>query len=1057
MTDDSQVPDNAHSKKVPKLRVHVPEDREETLQRVFGTSQVFYSFDRKPRTGSTVPVKVKEYYHQGHQCLEHEDWENAVLFFSRALHLNPNLANFYVFRAEAFIQLCDFSSALQNLRRAYSYQPENSKYLERLAFVLYLQGQCLYELCDFQEALYVFLQASDLQPQNPSFCYRCIACLLALNRHQDCLSLITREVKQGRASADVYILRARIYNFFQKPKLCYQDLRSALLFDPKHPQAKGLLQMMVNQAKQSFQDASILAVQGKLHRALKRICCAIENNPLDPNLFLFRGTMYRRLKQFDPAVEDFLKALDMVTDSQGSLVQKTQRQLLLTYNDFAVHCYTQGSYQEGVLLLNKAIRDEQKEKSLYINRGDCFFQLGNLAFAEADYKQALALSPQDEGANLRMGVLQEKMGFCEQTRRQFHTAEDHFSTAIKHNPEKPQYYMHRAKSRQLMQNVLGAREDVATVLLLNPNYPKIAPLMTNLFPGMTVEDVLKSQVAQLAKLQLSRMLESGPKAIHPQSIVGLDRQRLMERQKARALMESWNREYRFTGNLEEELATQTLQGKTELKRGGAQDKKNFIYGAEDVALARGPPLPYRWWMQQEPGGEGSGARFTVEILGYSLKKAGLACKSLSPWVLPSIPESVRNSKLGRQSAGVEKKSWRYGSVVKSRSCFVEDASVGSSTQWVAHSCLDRQLQVKPRKVTSLSDSYVDQTSSGSVFSILSLSTLGMEITDSQEYRSTSNTAVMSPGHSRPQSSGPRKNRENLGLSRAPKVTQASENLDQNLLETTPAYGQRRHSSKAEATQSPKPGKTEPPQSPGRQGPSQKSRMTEATEGPKPRKNRPALTPKQRLRRAKAVRAQSWKPRSQVHSQKPTKTSSETISHGRSESSSSETQDQSPGPSSSEDTSSYSENTASSSSKTNPIPEPSLQLGKAQDPQDGDLSSNKTDLLPEPSLQLGKAQDPQDPQDGDLSSNKTEPLPEPSLQLSKAQDPQDGDLSSNKTEPLPEPSLQLSKAQDPQDGDLSSNKTEPPLELSLQLGKAQDQNLSSSKAEFSPTPSQSAAP
>lgn len=82
-----------------------------------------------------------------------------------------------------------------------------------------------------------------------------------------------------------------------------------------------------------------------------------------------RGTMYRRLQQFDPAVEDFLKALDMVTDSQDSLVEKAQRQLLLTYNDFAVHCYTQGAYQEGVLLLNKAIRDEQNEKSLYINRG----------------------------------------------------------------------------------------------------------------------------------------------------------------------------------------------------------------------------------------------------------------------------------------------------------------------------------------------------------------------------------------------------------------------------------------------------------------------------------------------------------------------------------------------------------------------------------------------------------------------------------------------------------------------------------------------------------------
>lgn len=218
--------------------------------------------------------------------------------------------------------------------------------------------------------------------------------------------------------------------------------------------------------------------------------------------------------------------------------------------------------------------------------------------------------------------------------------------------------------------------------------------------------------------------------------------------------------------------------------------------------------------------------------------------------------------------------------------------------------------------------------------VLSLSTSGIELSDSQEYRSTSNTAVMSPQHSRPQSSDPRKNRESLGLSRAPKVTQASENLNQNLLETTPAYGQRRHSSKAEATQSPKPKprKTEPPQRPGRQGPRQKSGVTEATEGPKPRKNRPALTPKQRLRRAKAIRAQSWKPKSQGHSQKPTKTSSETVSHGGSGTSSSETKDRSSGPSRSEDT--------SSSSETD---EPSLQ-----DPQDGDLSSSKAELSPTPS-------------------------------------------------------------------------------------------------------------
>uniref|UniRef100_A0A452SZE9 Tetratricopeptide repeat domain 16 n=1 Tax=Ursus maritimus TaxID=29073 RepID=A0A452SZE9_URSMA len=212
----------------------------------------------------------------------------AVLFFSRALHLDSQLVDFYALRAEAYIQLCDFSSAAQNLRRAYSFQPENTKYLERLTLVLYLQGQCLFEQRAFREALKVFLQASALQPEKASFRYRCMACLLALEQHQDCLSLVTKEVKLGTTNADVFILRARLYNFFQKPSLCYRDLHSALLLDPKHPQAKALLQTMVDQAQQARQDAGILAVQGKLQHALQCINCAIENNPLDPSLFLFR-------------------------------------------------------------------------------------------------------------------------------------------------------------------------------------------------------------------------------------------------------------------------------------------------------------------------------------------------------------------------------------------------------------------------------------------------------------------------------------------------------------------------------------------------------------------------------------------------------------------------------------------------------------------------------------------------------------------------------------------------------------------------------------------------
>uniref|UniRef100_G1MEG1 Tetratricopeptide repeat domain 16 n=1 Tax=Ailuropoda melanoleuca TaxID=9646 RepID=G1MEG1_AILME len=772
--EDALGLDPAPSQPIPKPWVFpVPKG---TLHRIFGSSQVFQNLDDvKPKvTGLTVPLKVREYYHQGLQCLEKEDWEMAVLFFSRALHLDSQLVDFYALRAEAYIQLCDFSSAAQNLRRAYSFQPENTKYLERLTLVLYLQGQCLFEQLAFREALKVFLQASALQPEKASFRYRCMACLLALEQHQDCLSLVTKEVKLGTTNADVFILRARLYNFFQKPSLCYRDLHSALLLDPKHPQAKALLQTMVDQAQQARQDAGILAVQGKLQHALQCIRCAIENNPLDPSLFLFRGTVHRRLQEFDAAVEDFLKALDMLSESQEGMVRQAQRQLLLTYNDFAVHCYLQGAYQEAVLLLNKALKDEQQEKGLYINRGDCFFQLGNLTFAEADYQQALALSPRDEGANLRMGLLQEKMGFCEQRSRQFNKAESHFSMAIRHNPQKAVYYLHRARTRQLLQNILGARLDVATVLLLNPKQPKLLPLMASLFPGMPVEEVLCSQVAHLARLQLDRVLESSLQAGIPQGIVGQLRERERVRQKARALHFQWQPLFGISEELQ--ATPQTLKG--------------------------------------EPAG-------------------------------PDEAEALQEEE--------KEEKW----------------------------------EPAPSRVRSLSNSYLEQTSSGSILGFRTMSTSETETsTMCQEYKSTSATAVTSSDSSllKTQSSDLlENNREDLSLSHSPRKTKAAQGQSQSPSRTKATQGQSQRPSKTEAPQGQRspsrtkatqsqslgPSQTEdtqgqsrrPSQMEAAQGQSRSSSKTEATQGPrqKPNKTKATQGPRQRLRKIKAAHGQSWGP------------------------------------------------------------------------------------------------------------------------------------------------------------------------------------------------------
>ncbi|XP_036605756.1 tetratricopeptide repeat protein 16 [Trichosurus vulpecula] len=493
-----------------------------TLTRLLGTSTVFRGLEPRKLSirGLLLPNKIKEHFQHGQDAMSKGEWEKAVLSFSKAINLNPQLVESYVLRAEAYLQLCDFASAAQNLRKAALLAPHRSQFMERLCFVLYLQGQCLFEQQAYMKALDLFTQASELQPHKPSYRFRSIACLLAMKRHQECLQMVTKELKQS-SNPDVYILRARLYNYFLKPNQCYQDLHRALTINPEHPEANTLLEKLLVQARKAREEAVVMALKGSLEDSLIRINCAIENSPMDPGYYLFRGTLFRRLRDFDAAIEDFLKALELSPDDEDNEISRqAQRQLLLTYNDFAVFCYTKGAYEEGVLLLNKALRGEKREKGIYINRGDCFFKLGELAFAEADYLEALALSPGDQGARYRMGMLQEKLGLRKHQLRQYHKAEKHFSSAIEYNPERANLYLLRARSRLMLQDIFGARQDVATLLLLNPKHPQLVPMMANLFPGQSTKSVLNSKTMVMVKTLLERAMKNQLLQC-PQNILGL--------------------------------------------------------------------------------------------------------------------------------------------------------------------------------------------------------------------------------------------------------------------------------------------------------------------------------------------------------------------------------------------------------------------------------------------------------------------------------------------------------------------------------------------------------
>nr|DBA21641.1 TPA: hypothetical protein GDO54_018250 [Pyxicephalus adspersus] len=458
------------------------EARRKSQRRIFGSSQAFLALDVRPHQSNQlsyediVQEKIKEHYERGLHCMSQEEWEKAVISFTKAINLCPEKIELYVKRAEAFLQLCDFQSAAVNLQKACSVTNPSIEHVELLAVTYYLQGQSLFEQMCHMDAMECFTRAAELQPQNRHYHMRSICCLAALGRYPECLRLINKQLEEDQSSPDLYIVRARLYDHLNKPMFTYQDTQTALLLDPQHQEALKMKDKLAAKAEDAKDKAVNCAVQGQLQDALKKICYAIENNPSSARYHIFRGIVYRKMNDFSPAVDDFVRAMQLCNaenEPDMQLHTEAETQLLLTYNDFAVHCYSKGFYQDGVMLLNKAIKGEKNKKELYINRGDCFYQLGDLTFALADYQQAFEQDEEDWGVRTRIAKLLDDLGLQAHHMRQYQQAERHFSEAIRKNPLLPQLYLHRAQLRQQLQNNMDSQGDAITFIMLKPKSDEV--------------------------------------------------------------------------------------------------------------------------------------------------------------------------------------------------------------------------------------------------------------------------------------------------------------------------------------------------------------------------------------------------------------------------------------------------------------------------------------------------------------------------------------------------------------------------------------------------------
>ncbi|KAG7318382.1 hypothetical protein KOW79_018137 [Hemibagrus wyckioides] len=504
-----------------------PSSQQHALQKLFSeTSEVKQS--RHLCGDLIIKDKANTHYQAGIKAVDQLEFERAVICFTKAITLQTEQTQLYVARAEAYLQLCDFKSAALDYKHACNLEPQKKAHFHRLAFVYYLQGQCYCDRGMFLEALQSFAKAVELKPDFRPYHMRSLACLTALGRYSDAMRLVTNWLESETPSADLFTLRARLHHQLRQPMLCYYDLKSALKLNPSCPEARALLEMMEQGAERARQQAVTKAVEGELSDALAKITTALELNPENAQHYLFRGILYRRLKDFTAAIEDLMLAVEFCDDGakhpegekpeeSKDLEQDAHVQLVLAYNDFAVQCFTQGFYSEATMLLTKAIHEQRDESGLFINRGDCFFRQKEWLFALADYQQAEELDPKNTAICLRLAVIHNTLGLHSYENLNFQDAADKFSLAIKYNPGVSQYYGNRVKALFKLQRMEEATQDAVSALILDPANDELVPLLLRLFPGCSLSDVISSGMAQTVKAQLMERIQTWKLASFPVS------------------------------------------------------------------------------------------------------------------------------------------------------------------------------------------------------------------------------------------------------------------------------------------------------------------------------------------------------------------------------------------------------------------------------------------------------------------------------------------------------------------------------------------------------------
>jgi len=315
-----------------------------------------------------VPVTIfsqnaKKYYKTGIEFVTANNYKDAIEQFTKAIDLQPDFANAYIARANAFEKLSMLKEAADDYERAATFLTNSTEIYYQCARLNYLLG-------NYQKAIEKADASINLKRTFPDGYVIKAKSLMALGKYEAAMSTCNTALTL-RETAENFYLRGLINMQLGRIGAAEQDFIKTVGKDPRHIDAHISL-------------AELRLQMDKIQFALNHVNNAIALDPNNRKAYLVRSRIYIKQLDYPRAIDDISKNIMMdPNDEEMYFIRGCY------YQDFTQHTNAINDFTK-VLMLNP-----QNVQAMY-KRAYCYEQIGNNKAAIKDYEALIALSASDE-------------------------------------------------------------------------------------------------------------------------------------------------------------------------------------------------------------------------------------------------------------------------------------------------------------------------------------------------------------------------------------------------------------------------------------------------------------------------------------------------------------------------------------------------------------------------------------------------------------------------------------------------------------------------------------